>query len=230
MGRYAVFFYHNNMEYLYKTVLKPARIEYIVEKSKFIASVIPCESREEVDAFFDEIRREFKDATHNVPAFVLGDKMELKWASDDGEPQGTSGPPILKVIEGKGLTNIAIVVTRYFGGIKLGTGGLVRAYSKSADQVINESGIAGAALYNKMDLVFNYGDYNKFLSYKFPDVMKESMIIGETVFKENVEVSFSCHKDVKSSFCSILKDLTNGGIIVKERGEILERFALTMDE
>ena len=100
------------MDYLYKTVLKRARIEYVVERSRFIATVLPCESREEVDSFFNEIRQEFKDATHNVPAFVLGNKMELKWASDDGEPQGTSGPPILKVLEGKGLTNLALVVTR----------------------------------------------------------------------------------------------------------------------
>ena len=137
------------MDYLYKTVLKRARIEYVVERSRFIATVLPCESREEVDSFFNEIRQEFKDATHNVPAFVLGNKMELKWASDDGEPQGTSGPPILKVLEGKGLTNLALVVTRYFGGIKLGTGGLVRAYSQSAEEVIREAGIAGAAIFLK---------------------------------------------------------------------------------
>ena len=217
------------MDYLYKTVLRRERIEYIVEKSRFIATVKPCETREEVDSFFDEIRKEFKDATHNVPAFVLGNKMELKWASDDGEPQGTSGPPILKVMEAKGLTNLAVIVTRYFGGIKLGTGGLVRAYSKSAEEAITKAGIAGAAVFKKHNITISYSNYNKFLSYRLPDEIKETMIVGEPSFQENVSFSLSCPGNMADSIKSLLNDLTNGEITMIEEEEVLERFALTMD-
>lgn len=214
------------MEYLYKTVLKRARTELVIEKSRFITTILPCETREEVDRFFAEIRSEFKDATHNVPAFVLGNKMELKWASDDGEPQGTSGPPILKVLEGKGLTNLALVVTRYFGGIKLGTGGLVRAYSKSAEQAIEEAGIGGAAIFRKARIDLDYSDYNRFLNYKFPEELKSGMIVGEPDFRENVSLEISCHYEVMESLGRILLDLTNGKTMLPEGEEMIMRFPI----
>ncbi|MFR8853902.1 MAG: IMPACT family protein, partial [Oscillospiraceae bacterium] len=112
---------------LYKTVEKEASASQIIEKSKFITYVKPVSSKEEADAFIAEIRKKHKDATHNVPAMVIGDKMQLQWASDDGEPQGTSGAPMVKLLTSEEITDTVIVVTRYFGGIKLGTGGLVRA-------------------------------------------------------------------------------------------------------
>ena len=218
------------MEYLYKTVLKRARTEITIEKSRFITTIIPCETREEAESFFSDIRLEFKDATHNVPAFVLGNKMELKWASDDGEPQGTSGPPILKVMESKGLTNLALVVTRYFGGTKLGTGGLVRAYSKSAEQAIFEAGIAGAAVFRKEMIHLDYSDYNKFLSYKFPQEMRDSMILGTPDFREDVALEISCHKDILENVSGIIRDISNGKTVMGKGQEILTRFALTMEQ
>ena len=112
---------------LYKTVGKAAQAEQIIEKSRFITHVRPVTSREEADSFFAEIKKEYKDATHNVPAMVIGDKFQIQWASDDGEPQGTSGAPIVQMLVNEEITNVALVVTRYFGGVKLGTGGLVRA-------------------------------------------------------------------------------------------------------
>ena len=117
---------------LYKTVEKEASASQIIEKSKFITYVKPVSSKEEAGAFIAEIRKKHKDATHNVPAMVIGDKMQLQWASDDGEPQGTSGAPMVKLLTSEEITDTVIVVTRYFGGIKLGTGGLVRAYTSSA--------------------------------------------------------------------------------------------------
>ena len=217
------------MDFIYKTVLEKARTEYIVDRSRFITTIIPCESRDEVDAFFGEIRKEFKDATHNVPAFILGNKMELKWASDDGEPQGTSGPPILKLLEAKGLTNLAVVVTRYFGGIKLGTGGLVRAYTQSVENAIKEAGIAGAALYNGLNVIMNYSDYSKFTNYKFPVDMKNRLKIGDPSFQENVGFDLSCPVEDTDNLKRILMDMTNGEITISERGEMLCRFALTLD-
>ena len=125
---------------LYKTVRKQAEAVQVIDKSRFIAHVFPVESREEADAFLAEIREKYKDATHNVPAMVIGDKSQIQWASDDGEPQGTSGAPMVQMMVKEGLTNLIVVVTRYFGGIKLGTGGLVRAYTSSAKLGLEAAG------------------------------------------------------------------------------------------
>ena len=126
---------------LYKTVRSEAEATNIIEKSRFIAHVRPVSSKEEADAFVAEIKGKYKDATHNVPAMVIGDKFQIQWASDDGEPQGTSGAPMVQMLVKEGITNVAIVVTRYFGGIKLGTGGLVRAYTGSAKLGLEAAGI-----------------------------------------------------------------------------------------
>ncbi len=103
---------------LYKTVKKEAEAEQIIEKSRFTAHVKPVETKEEADEFIASVKSRYKDATHNVPAMVLGDKFQIQWASDDGEPQGTSGAPIVQMLVKEGITNVAVVVTRYFGGNK----------------------------------------------------------------------------------------------------------------
>lgn len=127
--------------YLYRSVYGYGEAEYIIERSRFTARVSPVETPEEARAFIAGIKEEYRDATHNVPAFVCGAGSEHQWASDDGEPQGTSGMPVLKLITSEGLTNIAMVITRYFGGIKLGTGGLARAYTHTAKLGIEAAGI-----------------------------------------------------------------------------------------
>ena len=126
---------------LYSTVLGMGQAEQVIEKSRFITYVKPVDTKEEADAFVGEIRKKHKDATHNVPAMVLGDHFQVQWASDDGEPQGTSGAPMVQMLVQEGITNVVVVVTRYFGGIKLGTGGLVRAYTSSAKQGLAAAGI-----------------------------------------------------------------------------------------
>ncbi len=125
----------------YKSIKKEAEAEIIVEKSRFIACARPVMSKEEALDFFDVVRASHKNATHNVPAFVVGEKGHLLWASDDGEPQGTAGPPILQMLQKEDLTNLAVMVTRYFGGIKLGTGGLVRAYTAAAKAVLDAADV-----------------------------------------------------------------------------------------
>ena len=97
---------------LYNTVADEGCAEQIIEKSKFIAYVRPVSSKEEADAFIGEIKKKHRDATHNVPAMIIGDKMQIQWASDDGEPQGTSGAPIIKMLTAEGITNVAVVITR----------------------------------------------------------------------------------------------------------------------
>lgn len=141
---------------LYKTVRKQAEAVQVIDKSRFIAHVCPVESREEADAFLSEIREKYKDATHNVPAMVIGDKSQIQWASDDGEPQGTSGAPMVQMMVKEGLTNLIVVVTRYFGGIKLGTGGLVRAYTSSAKLGLEAAGVCSVREMAELTVKIDY--------------------------------------------------------------------------
>lgn len=146
---------------LYKTINGEATVQQVINKSKFIANIHPVQSREEAEDFFDLIRKEHRLATHNVPAMAIGDKLQLQWASDDGEPQGTSGPPILQLLVSERITNVAVIVTRYYGGIKLGTGGLVRAYTSSAKLALEEAGICGVVEMAILYADISYSDHSK---------------------------------------------------------------------
>ncbi len=125
----------------YKTVLEGGTGEITEKKSRFIATVRPVSSEEEALAFLEEIRKKYWDARHNCYAYSVGMNREYTRCSDDGEPSGTAGRPMLDVILGEDIYNVAVVVTRYFGGVLLGTGGLVRAYSKAVQEGFRESRI-----------------------------------------------------------------------------------------
>ena len=125
----------------YKTLIRAAEDQFIVNKSRFIGHGKPCESEEEALAFLAEMRAKYKDATHNCYAYIIGPNMGVMRYSDDGEPGGTAGMPIIEVMKARGVTNAAVVVTRYFGGILLGAGGLVRAYSQGAATALNACGV-----------------------------------------------------------------------------------------
>ena len=120
----------------FTSVAKEFRHEYIVDKSRFITTIYPCTTEEEAQAFIGRINKEFWDATHNCTAYALGPKQEQQRSSDNGEPSGTAGKPMLEVLKKTGVTNVAVVVTRYFGGIKLCAGGLIRAYSHSVAETL----------------------------------------------------------------------------------------------
>ena len=124
---------------LYRSIYEYAEAEYVIERSRFIAHASPAATPEEARLFAAEIKERYKDATHNVPAFVCGAGKEHQWASDDGEPSGTSGMPVLKLLTSEDLTNIVLVITRYFGGIKLGAGGLIRAYGSAVSGALKEA-------------------------------------------------------------------------------------------
>lgn len=209
------------MEFRYITVKQRSRIEHIIEKSKFIATVCPVESREEAEAFFSEIRSEFKDATHNVPAMVIGEKMQIQWASDDGEPQGTSGAPIVQMIVNKGITNIAVMVTRYFGGIKLGTGGLVRAYTQTAEMGIKEAVVAAAVTFLESRVTVEYGIYNKIINFRFPDDMKESMTISDIDFDEKVSFTLSVTQEKRKPIRDAITEIAGGSIVFGQEEETI---------
>lgn len=123
----------------YKTVLEGGTGEIIEKKSRFIATVRPVRNEEETLAFLEEMRKQYWDARHNCYAYSVGRNREYTRCSDDGEPSGTAGRPMLDVILGEDIYNVAVVVTRYFGGVLLGTGGLVRAYSKAVQEGLSES-------------------------------------------------------------------------------------------
>lgn len=123
----------------YKAVYQGGEGEIVEKKSRFIATVQPVESEEEALAFIAGLKKKYWNATHNCFAFVVGERQELQRCSDDGEPQGTAGRPMLEVLLGEGIHNAAVVVTRYFGGTLLGTGGLVRAYSKAVQEGLRNS-------------------------------------------------------------------------------------------
>ncbi|MDO4553383.1 MAG: YigZ family protein, partial [Bacillota bacterium] len=145
----------------YRTILQEASAEQTIERSRFIGYIRPVSSREEAEAFFAEIRRRHRDATHNVPAMVLGEHFQVQWASDDGEPQGTSGAPIVQMLVKEEITNAALVVTRYFGGTKLGTGGLVRAYTGTARLALETAGLCRMEEQELLEVRLDYSFYGK---------------------------------------------------------------------
>ena len=125
----------------YKTLMKRASDEFIINKSRFIGHGKPVESEDEALAFLSEMRETYKDASHNCYAYIVGPNMGVMRYSDDGEPGGTAGMPIIEVMKNRGVTNACVVVTRYFGGVLLGAGGLVRAYTQGAVSAINACGV-----------------------------------------------------------------------------------------
>ncbi len=123
----------------YITIAQESQSEYIIEKSKFIGTVVPCRTVEEAQAIIATIQKQNWNATHNCTAFCLGPNQEQQRSSDDGEPSGTAGKPILEALKKKNITDAVIIITRYFGGVKLGAGGLIRAYSHIANQTLEEA-------------------------------------------------------------------------------------------
>ena len=126
---------------VYKTLMKRGDGEFIINKSRFIGHGAPAQTEEEALAFLSEMRKKYADASHNCYAYIIGTNMGIMRYSDDGEPGGTAGMPIIEVMKNRGITNCVVVVTRYFGGILLGAGGLCRAYTQGAVTAIDESGV-----------------------------------------------------------------------------------------
>lgn len=165
-------------------VYKGGQDEIVEKKSRFIATVKPVESEEEAVAFINETKKKYWDARHNCSAFVIGKRQELTRCSDDGEPAGTAGRPMLDVLLKEEIHNVAVVVTRYFGGVLLGTGGLVRAYQKATQQ-----GLAASEIIEKFDgTILNIGtDYTGIgkLQYLFA---QEQITVMDTEYGADVLV------------------------------------------
>lgn len=147
----------------YRVLLTGGEGEYVEKKSRFIATVRRCGTEEEAVAFIEEMKKKYWDARHNCSAFVIGSRGELTRCSDDGEPSGTAGRPMLEVLLGEGIRNIAVVVTRYFGGVLLGTGGLVRAYTQAVKEGLKNCSVGRMRLGQEVEVTTDYNGIGKIL-------------------------------------------------------------------
>ena len=190
----------------YKTVLADyATDSFIEKKSEFISYVKRVENEDEAKEFIASIKKKHADATHNCYAYILKG-TEIARFSDDGEPQGTAGMPILEVIKREGLVGVCVVVTRYFGGILLGAGGLVRAYAKGAKIGVDKAGTAEFCEHVTFDFTISYSDYEKVLR----DLDKQNVLNAGVDFGENVVFHLSCVEENYQKFCTYAADLTGG--------------------
>lgn len=190
----------------YKTILAQAEAEIVEKKSRFIATVRPVKTEEEAKAFIEEMKKKYWNATHNVFAYQIGERNELQRFSDDGEPQGTAGMPVLSVLKGEDVKDTAIVVTRYFGGTLLGTGGLVRAYGHSAKEGLFAAGIAELVLYRKYSVLAAYPDSGK-VQY---EILQDGHELFDTIYTEQVEFIVLVETDAADSFEKKMTEIFRG--------------------
>ncbi|WZL74577.1 YigZ family protein [Clostridiaceae bacterium 35-E11] len=190
----------------YKTILQYAEIENIVEKSKFIGYAKPVEKEEDAIEFIEMIKEKHKNATHNVPVYILGQNNEIQRYSDDGEPAGTAGIPILDMLKKEDLKNTAIVVTRYFGGIKLGTGGLVRAYTATAKMTLGDAKVIEKVLHDLIKVRIEYTLLGKIQN----EVLNHGYIIKDTVFDDAVNMYVYSDVDKTEKFIQLMNNMTSG--------------------
>lgn len=214
---------------LYKTVRNQAEATNIIEKSRFIAHVKPVSSKEEADAFVAEIKGKYKDATHNVPAMVIGDKFQIQWASDDGEPQGTSGAPMVQMLVKEGITNVVIVVTRYFGGIKLGTGGLVRAYTGSAKLGLEAAGVCSVREVCAVEVKTDYTYLSKFQNMAV-DILEETenpaavpFVIKDIQYTDKIVITMMTLPEKQENLAALLANITSGSAEIMGKEIVLEK-------
>lgn len=190
----------------YKTILEQAEAEISEKKSRFIATVRPVKTEEQARAFIEEMKKKYWDATRNVFAYQIGERNEIQRFSDDGEPQGTAGMPILNVLKGEDVKNTAIVVTRYFGGTLLGTGGLVRAYGKSAKEGLLAAGIAELVLYCRYHVTVPYTESGK-VQY---EILQAGHVLHDTVYTDQVQFVVLVEADVAEQFEKQMTDVLKG--------------------
>ena len=182
-----------------KTIKEFVKVNQTINRSEFITSLYPASSIEEVQEILQNVRKTYYDATHNCYAYILGLEGDQKKASDDGEPSGTSGMPILGALEKNDLTNILCIVTRYFGGIKLGAGGLVRAYSSSAALAVNSATLLTLTKVLKIEITTSYQQVNV--------IMKA--LAGEKLYDKKFLEEIYLYYEVKyEDYDKITKDLT----------------------
>jgi len=192
----------------YRTIMARAEDEFIINKSRFIGHGCPCETEEAALKFLTEMREKYKDASHNCYAYIIGANMGVMRYSDDGEPGGTAGMPIIEVLKARQVTNLCVVVTRYFGGILLGAGGLVRAYSKGAATALDACGVGVMHPTARYMLDVSYSALGK-LEYF---LKSEPIIIEEKTFSDVVTLQLIVKNEDEEAFVSRMVNAMEGTI------------------
>lgn len=199
-----------------KRLKESAKIEFVEKKSVFIGFSTIVKNEEEALAIIKQKKKEYADATHNVYAYVIGDSIARY--SDDNEPQGTAGMPVLNSIRMSGIRDVLVVVTRYFGGILLGAGGLVRAYSTAASLALEAGGEAIFENYKVIQIKCPYSDYGRLNT----ELLFFEAIIDNTLFEEEVTIDFAIREDTLEDFLSKMKDTFCGRICPKILGNRID--------
>ncbi|MEH6940813.1 YigZ family protein [Bacillus sp. JJ722] len=200
----------------YLTVKGYGEHEIDIKKSRFIAYVDRVTTEEEAQAFIQKIKKKHWDATHNCSAYMIGEHDQIQKANDDGEPSGTAGVPMLEVLKKKGLKDTVVVVTRYFGGIKLGGGGLIRAYGKSTSEGLNATGIVNRKLMRVMHTTVDYTWLGKLEN----ELRSSHFGLKEINYLDKVEISTFVEEPQKEQFSSWMIELTNGQCEIREGEQV----------
>ncbi|MCC5911614.1 MAG: YigZ family protein [Clostridiaceae bacterium] len=199
----------------YRTLYQRGIEEIIIEKSRFIGYSTPIISEEEAIKFIEEIKTKHKDATHNVPAYIVGERNEIQRYSDDGEPSGTAGIPSLEVLKKEDLRNVAIVVTRYFGGIKLGAGGLIRAYTKGAKVALDAGKIVIKRVYQMIHIKVDYTLLGKLQN----EILQNNYLINNTEYDDSVHFFVYVQWNEVETFKKQVVEWTNAQCFLEEKQE-----------
>ena len=198
----------------FRTIKEDGQVQEEIKKSRFICHIKRVTTEDEARNFIQAVKKEHYKATHNCSAFILGEQSEIKRSSDDGEPSGTAGVPMLGVLENHQLTNVCAVVTRYFGGIKLGAGGLIRAYAGNVALAIKEIGIVHIKEQLGLRIALSYSQYQELPNFLKANHLQEQ----DTSFTEQVQTTIFVDKDDKESVIESLIELFNGKIDIVEQG------------
>ncbi len=204
----------------YFTVSIPAEASFIEKRSEFIGYIAPVSTNDEAVEFINSIKSRHRKAKHNVYAYILRQDNISRY-SDDGEPQGTAGVPVLDVLQKRGLTNVCVVVTRYFGGILLGGGGLVRAYSHAATLACGAAHIMNMCLCHRLKITSDYGLYGK-ISYILPNF---DIITVNSDFADDVTLEILVLSEKLDALRKELTEITNGSAEIVDCGELFEDFS-----
>lgn len=198
----------------YITVKNPSHFEYEDKKSVFIGQACPVSCESDAIAFIDSVKKRYPDARHHVYAYVLRENSTMRF-TDDHEPQGTAGMPVLDVIRKNGCTDVVIVVTRYFGGTLLGTGGLVRAYTAAAIGALDAAQITRYDIYTTLEMTISYSDYGK-ITAPLSDM---GFIVEGTIYESNIVIKGRIVKSAVDALDNTLTEATAGRIDIKILGE-----------
>lgn len=205
------------MEKNYTTLAAYGTDTYEEKKSVFIGEAAPVTTEEQALAFLDSVKKKYPDARHHVYAYLLREGSKNRY-SDDHEPQGTAGLPVLDVLRKGGYTDAVVVVTRYFGGTLLGAGGLVRAYTAAASGAVRAAGVRNYRLWRPVTLALSYPDYNKLL----PELEKGSIRIADTAYAEGVTLSLKMHEEDYDAFALSVTELLAGRAVLTAQDVVFD--------